>query len=407
VKLGRTLPIIALVYVIEGFPMGIHGIWDLYLREQGASLTDIGRLLSILGLAWSFKVIWSPLVDRWGNHRQWIAGSMVTMALALLCIASTDADQIGVLLCIAFGVFCLASATQDIAIDGYSIGITNRGDEGPVTSLKAVGYRAGMLIASAVLLLPRWIGWQGTFVVAAILSTVMAASVYATPIVKSPAEAKPKNVETAKQALWPAMNRWFYAGHNGIATLAFVMLFRVGDLAMNPMLDTFWQDSGFTLEEIGLVSKGLGVGAFMLGAVGGGWVVHKMGILRALWILGGLALLSNVAYAAVAAFPEVGRPGVYAAGLIEAATGGLVATAFMAYLMRICEQEHAVVQYALLTAAYRSLNFPVTFFSGQLTDQMGYAAYFALTALFALPAFLFLPRAAKRIEENLNDTPIV
>jgi PAT family beta-lactamase induction signal transducer AmpG len=396
VKLGRTLPIIALVYVIEGFPMGIHDLWPIYLREQGVSLTEIG-LISALGLAWSLKVFWSPLVDRFGSHQLWISGSMAAMAMALLWISSTDAHQISTYLWLALGMYCFASATQDIAIDAYSISITNRGDEGPVTSMKAVAYRGGMLLATALLLLPRWIGWPGTFMVAAALSAAMAASVFATPHVNLFVRENGKTGSRAEPELLPAMRRWLGAGQ-GVAVIPFVMLFRLGDLAMGPMLNTFWVDHGLSREEIALVSKALGIGAFVFGAAVGGWVVHRMGIARALWILGGFALLSNLGYATVAAFPEIGRPGIYAAALIESATSGLVSTAFLSYLMRICEREHAAVQYALLTAAYRVVGVPAASISGYLTDQLGYAAYFALTAALALPAFAFLPRAAQRIE---------
>jgi PAT family beta-lactamase induction signal transducer AmpG len=390
VKLGKTLPIVALVYVIEGFPMGVHNLWPAYLRVHGVSKSEIG-LLSALGLAWALKVFWAPLVDRYGDHRLWISGSMATMAAALLCIANTDAHQVSTLLLFAMGIYCLASATQDIAIDAYSIGVTNRGDEGPVTSMKAIAYRGGMILAYALVFSPRWIGWPGTFIVAAVLSTAMAASVFATPRVEVPAR--------AKQELVPAMKRWMGAGH-GAAVLGFVMLFRLGDLAMGPMVSTFWIDRGYSLEEYGLVTGPLGIGAFVLGAAGGGWVVHRMGISRALWILGGFALLSNLGYAAAAAFLDTGRPGIYAAALIESATSGLVSTAFLSYLMRICEREHAAVQYALVTALYRVAGVPAATVSGYLTEQMGYASYFALTALMALPAFAFLPRAAKKLEET-------
>ena len=84
-----------------------------------------------------------------------------------------------------------------------------------------------------------------------------------------------------------------------------------------------------------------------------------MGIARSLWAFGALALFSNFGYAAVAAFPEFGRPGVYAAALIESFCGGLASAAFLSYLMNICQREHAAVQYALLTAAYRLRAMPI------------------------------------------------
>jgi PAT family beta-lactamase induction signal transducer AmpG len=393
VNLRRTLPIIALIYVIEGFPMGVHELWPIYLRRHGASLAEVG-MLSALGFAWTLKVLWSPLVDRFGEPRQWVAGSMAAMAVATFWIAQSDTLAISTALWIAFWVYCLASATQDIAIDAYSIGITPRGEEGPVNSTKAIAYRCGMLLASAMLFLPRWIGWPGTFFVAGLTSACMAAAVFRVPRAAVP--------DRERRELWPELKRWLGAQH-GVAVILFVMFYRLGDLAMGPMLSAFWVDHGFSDEEIAVVSKALGIGAYVLGAILGGWGVYRMGIARSLWIFGALALFSNLGYSTVAAFPEFGRAGVYAAALIESLCGGLASAAFLSYLMRICQREHAAVQYALLTAAYRLLGIPAASLSGFLTERLDYAAYFALTAAMALPAFAFLARAAARIDADPLD----
>jgi len=390
VNLRRKLSIIALVYVIEGFPMGVHDLWPIFLRRHGASLAEIG-LLGGLSLAWTLKVFWSPLIDRFGERRQWIAGSLAVMTASILWVGQSEARDISVFLWLAFGLYCLASATQDVAIDAYSINITDPGEEGPVNSIKAIAYRVGMLLATALLLLPRWIGWTATFAVAGMLSALMAVRVFSAPRVAIP--------EQARREFWPPLRRWLGAGH-GVAVIGFVMLFRIGDLAMGPMLSALWVDRGFSDEEIALVSKALGIGAFVLGAAVGGWVVFRIGIRRSLWIFGALALLSNLGYATVAAFPESGRTGIYAAALVESLCSGLVSAAFLSYLMRICQREHAAVQYALLTAAYRLAAVPAAGVSGFLTERLDYAAYFALTAVMALPAFAFLPRAASRIGEE-------
>jgi PAT family beta-lactamase induction signal transducer AmpG len=390
VNLRRTLPIIALIYVIEGFPMGVHDLWPIYLRRHGASLTEVG-LLSALGFAWTLKVLWSPLVDRFGEPRRWVAGSMAVMAAAIFWISQRDASSVSTALWIAFWIYCLASATQDIAIDAYSISITEHGQEGPVNSMKAVAYRVGMFLASALLFLPRWIGWPGTLAVAALISACMAAAVFTVPRIEVP--------KRERQEIWPALKRWL-DGNHATAMLVFVMLYRIGDLAMGPMLSAFWVDRGFSNEEIAIVSKGFGIGAYVLGAVLGGWGVYRMGIARGLWVFGAVALLSNLGFALVAAFPEFGRTGVYAAALTESLCGGLASAAFLSYLMNICQREHAAVQYALLTAAYRLPGIPVASLSGFLTEQLDYSVYFALTAAMALPAFAFLPRAASRIDSE-------
>jgi PAT family beta-lactamase induction signal transducer AmpG len=387
VDLRSKLPIIAGVYIIEGFPMGVHDLWAIYLRRHEAPLAEIG-LLASLRFAWTLKVLWSPLIDRFGERRQWICGSMAAMSAALLCIAASDPQPVSAFLWGAFWCYCLASATQDVAIDAYSIGLTDRGEEGPVNSTKAMGYRTGMLLATAGLLLPRWIGWSATFGVGAAVSAVMAFGVFRAPRVTAP--------HPTAGELWPALQRWL-GGGNGTAVIAFVMLYRVGDMAMGPMLSAFWIDSGFSDEEIGLVSKALGIGFYVAGAVIGGWVVARAGIARSLWWLGGLAMASNLAYSAVAAFPELGRIGVYAAASVESLCGGMVSTAFLSYLMRICQRENAAMHYALLTAAYALPGSVAGSFSGFITENVGYATYFALTAAMALPAFAVLPWAAKRI----------
>ena len=182
--------------------------------------------------------------------------------------------------------------------------------------------------------------------------------------------------------------------------LLFILLYRVGDRAMGPMVRPFWVDRGLSDPEIAAIGAVFGIGATVLGAIVGGVVVARIGIFRSLWVLGALALASNLVYVAAAAFPEYGRSGVYVASAVESFCGGLASAAFLSYLMRICEKEHAAVQYALLTATYGLSGTTVAIPSGLITEQIGYAAYFALTGLYALPAFFFLSRARRWIGED-------
>lgn len=385
ISLGRTLSIIAVVYVIEGFPMGVYAdVWPIYFRRHGVSLTEIGWL-SGLYIAWSAKVLWSPLVDRLGERRHWIAGSMVVMAACLVWIGFDDLHRLGPVLWLVFILYCVASATQDVAIDAYAIGITERGREGPVNSMKITAYRVGLLTAgSGLLLLPGWIGWRGTFLVGAALSLAMASGVFAVPRVAIPTESR-------RETIAP-LRRWLNRP-GVIPVVGFILLYRVGDRAMGPMVKTFWVDRGLSDPEIAAVSATFGIGATVLGAIAGGVMVARGGIGRSLWLLGALALASNLGYAAAAAFPESGRAGIYAASGIESFCGGLASAAFLSYLMWICDKEHAAVQYALVTALYALAGSLVALPAGWLTERMGYAGYFALTALYALPAFAFLPGA--------------
>jgi len=392
VSLRRKLAIIALVYVIEGFPMGVWlDLLPVYLRREDVSLTALG-LLNAFSFAWVCKFFWSPLVDRFGERREWITGAMFAMALCLAGIASADPSHLGALLLTCIGVYCAASATQDVAIDAYSIGLAERGEEGPFNSMKATAYRIGMLAAGGGLLLaPRWIGWPGTFVAAAALSAAFAMSVRLAPPVPVPLESRRATIEP--------LRRWL-SQDGALPVFFFVLLYRVGDRAMGPMVKPFWVDRGFANEEIALINTTLGIAATILGTIVGGIGVARIGIGRSLWVMGIFALASNLGYATAANFPEAGRLGVYGASIVESFTSGLAGAAFLSYLMRICQKEHAAVQYALLTAVYALSGSFIALPSGWLTERMGYAAYFAFTATVALPAFAFLPRARSWIGDD-------
>jgi PAT family beta-lactamase induction signal transducer AmpG len=190
-----------------------------------------------------------------------------------------------------------------------------------------------------------------------------------------------------------------------VPVVAFVVLFRIGDRAMGPMLPTFWVDRGFSDAELALFANLFGAGATIAGAIAGGAWVARAGIVSALWATGALALVSNLVYAAAAAWPESGRTAVYGASVLEAVSSGAVGAAFVSYLMRICEREHAAVQYAVLTGLYASVGTLLASGSGRIAEATGYAGYFALTAAFAAPAFVFLSRAARWIEPVADPDP--
>src|SRR5262249_37516489 len=163
---------------IEGFPMGVFvDVVPVFLRVHDVSNTAIG-LVSGLSWAWSLKMFWSPLVDRYGDPRHWIAAALCAMAAALALVGIAPSGTLGPALIALIALYCVFSATQDIAIDGYTIGLTPRGAEGPVTSVRNAAYRIGSLASGmGLLLLPAWIGWAGTFTAAAVAKLAMAGSV--------------------------------------------------------------------------------------------------------------------------------------------------------------------------------------------------------------------------------------
>jgi PAT family beta-lactamase induction signal transducer AmpG len=159
---------------------------------------------------------------------------------------------------------------------------------------------------------------------------------------------------------------------------------------MGPMVKPFWVDRGLRVEEIAFISATLGVGASIIGSLTGGALTSRWGIFRGLWVLGLLQAFTILGYASVAYF-DLSRSGIYAAALCESFAAGLGTAAFLAFLTRICDKRNAATEFALLSAIFAMPRFVAAPFSGFAATHLGYATYFAVTFLLALPAFGLLP----------------
>jgi PAT family beta-lactamase induction signal transducer AmpG len=170
---------VALLYFSEGFPLGIFfDIFPVWFRQQGVELRNIG-LISLLGLAWTFKFLWAPAVDHYRRHRIWMAAVDVLMGTVMLAFAIVE----GLPLWVWFGiaVFTVLSATNDIAIDGYTIELLNRDELGLANGVRIGFYRVGMLAAGIVLILSDVLGWGGAFACAGIIFLACAAGCLTAP----------------------------------------------------------------------------------------------------------------------------------------------------------------------------------------------------------------------------------
>jgi MFS transporter, PAT family, beta-lactamase induction signal transducer AmpG len=388
----RTLAVIAGLYLIQGFPPALHlDVWPVYLRQSGVDLATLGQV-SALSAAWAFKFLWSPLVDRFGERQHWVASALLVIALALLALAQLDAAVSPRAVYVAIAVVCFASATQDIAIDAYSIGLVRPGEEGPANATRVAAYRVALLLfGGGVLFLPEHVGWDGTHEALALAALGLALfALVVPPRIPIPA--------AERRDVLGAFRGW--RGRGALpAVLGFVLLFRLADLAMGPMVAPFWVDGGIPLREIAFVKSGIGFGATVAGAALGGFLVRRLGIGRGLWVAGVLAMLSNLGYAA-AALAGGGRLAIFSASIAESLCSGVAAVGFMSFLMRICDRAHAAVQYAVLSGFALVTGSLARAFSGVAAEQLGYAGFFAATALLALPAFALLPAAARWAHED-------
>ena len=380
---------VAILYFAQGFPFGVfRDVWPVYFRQHGVSLKEIG-LISLLGLPYTLKPIWAPLVDRFGDRRWWISACLLAMAVLFAVHPLLPASNPGLLVWAVLLAFMLASATQDIAIDAHTIAFLKRGEEGAANGMRVTAARVAIIASGGgLLLLAGHAGWNAAFLAGAAVLLALAPVVLAAP-------RSELNPEARRELLRP-LREWLNRPGSA-ATLLFILLYKVGDSTIGMMTKPFWVDRGLTLAEIGLISTTLGVVMTVLGAMLGGWLTTRWGIIRSLLVMGIAQVLPNLGYAAVAAF-HAPRGSIYAASMLESFGQGMGTAAFLSLLMRLCDREHAGTEYALLSALFavsRDLSGAV---SGWATQRLGYAAFFGYTFFLGLPALALLPWVRRRVE---------
>jgi len=195
-----------------------------------------------------------------------------------------------------------------------------------------------------------------------------------------------------------------------LPVLLFILIFKLPDSAMGFMVKPFWVDAGFSAAQIGLVSVNIGLVLSIAGGLVGGWITDRIGIFRALWILGLAQAVSNLGYwYAAGVLPIPPAPGpvpvehqviLYAASATESFTGGLGTAAFLAFLMAIVNKERAATEYALLSSVFALSRSVAGWVGGLGAASMGYGNWFLLTFFLALPAYLLLPWVARMLRAS-------
>jgi PAT family beta-lactamase induction signal transducer AmpG len=379
---GRLTWIAALAFA-SGFPFGlINETLPIFLRTSGASLVDIGHLAK-LSLPWSLKWLWAPLVDRHGTRRHWITACLAGLTFLTLALAGVDPTTLGPTFWVVLALIVVLSATQDVAIDAYTIQSTTTRELGIANSVRITLYRVAMLSAGGVLVwLAGRIGWSQSFTAGAVLLGGLTIGALLLPPVD--------RTTGHPHSLWEPIRELL--SRRGIwAVIVFALLFKFDIAALEPMMRPFWVDRGLTLEEIGAVVTSGRLLATIAGAAAGGVFTTRYGIFTGLWVLGLVQAFSGLVYWGAAAGGS-GKTFVVAAAYFESFAAGLGTSAYLAFLMSVCEKRYAATQFAVLSALLALTRWVAGDLSGVLAEYLGYAHYFLLTFALGLPAFALIPR---------------
>jgi PAT family beta-lactamase induction signal transducer AmpG len=395
VTLKKKLFWISVLYFAEALPFGVaYDVWPVYFRVHGVSLRDIG-LMSLLSLPWTWKLLWAPLVDRFGARQHWITVCLAVLGGVTLAIMPQDASSPTLLMWCLLFLFTTASATQDIAIDAYAVDVATPEDVGSINGTRVSAGRVGLLVSGGgMIFLAEFLDWSLIWAMLAVLFFGLSVAAWFSPRV-------PLDDSSRRQSIRPVL-RWLFRWEMAPVIL-FVPLFKLGDSTLGRMVKPFWVDRGYSMAEIGTISVTLGVVLTIAGALVGGWFVNKYGIFWALVWLGITQLVSNLGYVAVASI-DLPRESIYVASVVESFTQGLGTAAFLSFLMNLCDKEHAATQYAILTALFAFTRDIGGAFTGIGVEALGYGNYFAVTTALALPGLLLLPFVRRSIREAPSES---
>lgn len=384
-----------------GFSSGL----PLYLTSRtlqawmADAKVDLGVIgwASLLGLPYTLKFLWSPLIDRFvppflGRRQGWLVITQVGLLVAIAAMSQQDPKQALQFLAINALLIVFLSASQDIAGDAYRTDVLEPEERELGAAVWVFSYRIALVVTYFLaLLLADFIPWSGVYL---LMSSLMAVGLITSFFAPEPAVSE-RPPDSLLDAVYLPFQEFFqrFGFKQASSILAFILLFKLGDALVGNMAVPFLLATGFTKTQIGALQGGMGLLATIVGGITGGVVLTKIGTNRALWIFGALQALSNLGYLALAIVGKNSSLLVLAVNL-ENFCAGLVAAAVITFFMSLCNSRFSATQFALFSSLMAACGIVLSAPAGDLAKLTGWSCFFAITLVAALPGLLFLPWVA-------------
>jgi PAT family beta-lactamase induction signal transducer AmpG len=400
-----------------------------WLRQAGVQRSTIG-MLSWVGILYSIKFVWAPVVDRvrppflhrlLGRRRGWMLLAQLGLAVGLFKLSLSDpaAGVRSVALGALFVAFC--AATQDIALDAWRIESGAVETQGAMLAAYQVGYRIALIIGSAgALTIAAYSGWHTSY---AAMAALVGVGIVTTLLISEPHPSVPKESVAREErvvtwlesrAHWPRpllnAGEWFmgavvcplldFFGRYGVAlailTLLFVGSYRLTEFTMGSMVNPFYIDHGYALTSVARIVKIYGLTMSILGVFLAGLIIPKIGLVRSLMLGSVLLIMSNLSFALLA---TTHTPTLLGLGLVNGLDNlaqSLQGTSLIAFLSGLTSPRYTATQYALFSSLYALPGKVLEGLSGFVVEHIGYPAFFVYTASLSLVGLFFLYLLTRR-----------
>lgn len=425
-----------LTLLFLGFSSGlpillIFSSLSFWLREAGVDRSAIGYF-SWVALAYAFKWVWAPLIDRmplpWlgrvlGRRRSWMLVAQLSVIAGLTSIALLEPTDNLTTVALLATLVAFSSATQDITVDAYRIESADERLQAAMAATYMLGYRLAMITATAgVLAIAAYfdpdessyqqLPWQIAYLC---MAALMSIGVITTLLSPEPPKHESEEIQHQQQKIerWNEENAhlpdflarlagWLYIavicpfsefigryGRHAIIILLLIGSYRISDIVMGIIANVFYVDVGFSKAEVAAVTKVFGVIMTLVGALAGGILVNRFGVMKILFLGALLSAATNLLFSLLA----VSGPQVMlltSVVSLDNLSAGIATAAFIAYLSSLTNISYSATQYALFSSMMLLLPKFIGGFSGLTVDYIGYPLFFIGTAALGLPVLLLI-----------------
>lgn len=379
-------------------------------KRLGISNDDIAFYTSWLYLPWVIKPLWSPLVDAFRTKRFWIVAMQLVIGAALAGVALTipGPDFFRYSLAV-FWLLAFSSATHDIAADGFYILALNDHQQATFVGIRSTFYRIAMIAGQGLLVMlaghlesTSMLGLGGNVTAAwSITIGVVGAlfigfAMYHLVALPSPVSDTTRTVDRPRQVLGEFFATFaeFFRKDNIGVTLAFLLLYRLGEAQLVKMISPFMLDSttkgglGMTTEQVGLAYGTVGIIALAIGGILGGLAIARKGLQAWIWPMALIIHIPDAVFVALSIYQPSNIAVITAATAMEQFGYGFGFASYMMYMLYVARGAHSTAHYALCTGIMALGMMIPGMFSGWIQSQLGYTNFFIWVLIATIPSFI-------------------